>query len=262
MWRMLANYLTPLIYALAPVTTASAGEVQRVPVYLQENQETGGRLLPVYRNLEELLSYLEIHSEVQFERIRVPWDRAKNLALEGRGLIWGFSKSRERLSLYDYSETVVQLPIWAISAQSGAKPAQDIEDLRGQLICARRGISLGLDYEKAKTQIFRTDEEHSNFAQMFRKLSTARCDYLFWSVQRIEQRHELELYLHKKFIPGLKVPELLDKKFVVSARPLLYDTLHFATGRGYWHDVLERLDQAIRKGRQSGEIERILQRWE
>lgn len=256
MWLSLSAVLSTLLLT----SLASAAEVQRVPLYLQENADAGGRQTPAYRNLEAMLTYLELQSGVQFERIRLPWERAKSLALEGRGVIWGFSKSRERLNLYDYSETVVQLPVWAISAAGAAQVATDLRDLSGRTVCTRYGISLGLDYEKAKGHLFKADEQHNNYTQLFRKLSSGRCDYMFWAVQRFDQRRDVENYLQNRFLPGLKDLETNHKKFIVSERPLFYDTLHFATARGYWHDALERLDQAIRKGRQSGEIDRILNR--
>ncbi len=232
----------------------------RIPVYVQEMADANGRLSPAYRNLEAMLTYLESQSGLQFERIRLPWERAKMMALEGQGLIWGFSKTRERLNQFDYSETVVPLPIWAVSYVPGSKVIRDVQDLRGAKVCTRRGVSLGLDYEKAKLNVFKADEELTNFSQMFHKLIAARCEYLFWGVQRFDSRAEIESYLHQQFIPALHDPALLNKKFTVSQQAVFYDTIHFATGRGYWQPELSRLNQAIRKGRQNGEIERILQR--
>lgn len=258
MRRLTFNLVCSALFILQ--AQAWAADKQILPIYLQEIPDATGRLTPAYRNLDELLRYLETQSGLHFERIRLPWDRAKMLALEGQGLIWGFSKTRERLAQFEYSETVVQLPIWAISYDASTKKVRDLQDLRGAHVCTRRGVSLGLDYEKAKQHVFKADEANSNFSQMLRKLLTHGCEYVFWGVQRLDDKHDVEVYLHQRFIPALRDPELLNKKFTISEQPVLHDTIHFATGHSYWQPELARLNQAIRKGRQNGDIERILQR--
>jgi hypothetical protein len=46
--------------------------------------------------------------------------------------------------------------------------------------------------------------------------------------------------------------------FDVSDQPLFYDTTHFASAKGKYVEVINKIDQAITRGKKNGSLNKVL----
>lgn len=239
---------------------------QKVPatpikLLLQESLDIHGRQLPIDRDLEVILQYFERESGIQFERQLLPWNRAQLMAQNGEGIIFGISKSPERLLLYHYSIPVVAEKIWAITYGDPRPNFQSVEDLRGKTVSIGRGFSHGMDFEKAKNVIFNVQEDPASSPARFKKLMNKRSDIMLWPIRQLHRSQQVEAYLRDQLIPSFNDPELTGKTFYVSARPVFYDTTHFAAANGKFEAEIVKLNSVIRKGIANGKLPKVLARF-
>jgi hypothetical protein len=92
-----------------------ASESKTISLFLQEALDTRGRQAPVSPTQEKFISFLEHETGLRFKRVQLPWNRAKMMAIEGKGIIWAMSKTPERIMNYYFSEPVLESRIWAVS---------------------------------------------------------------------------------------------------------------------------------------------------
>ena len=78
-----------------PLTTLALGS--SVPLYVSEELDDKSALVPLSPQTKALFDYLEGALQFQFEIRRVPWKRAVESAQNGEGMIFGISKTQERL---------------------------------------------------------------------------------------------------------------------------------------------------------------------
>ncbi len=238
--------------------SAQAQTPSVIPVYLREERDSQGRLLPVHVNTRRLFDFFSQQTGLQFELRSLPWARAQWMTRNGHGLIWAFSKSLQRLAEFDYSQTLLVAPIWGVAYREPRLQIHQLEDLRGKVVSVERGVSHGLEFEAARGKVFVTDEDVASEASRFKKLVAGRSEVLLWGSRRFYRADELERYLNREFIPSLHDPELNQKYFYVSSQALFSDTLHIACAKGQWRAVMQQIDLAINLGLKSGELTRIL----
>lgn len=87
----------------------------KIRLFLQENLDAQGKQVPADPKLTEILRYFEREAHVQFDAVILPWKRAQVETLAGKGIIYGFSRSKERLHHYYFSQPVISERVWAIS---------------------------------------------------------------------------------------------------------------------------------------------------
>lgn len=252
--------LMPLALCLARSALAYEipPKVALVTVYVQEELDEKARVKVIAPGLVKFFQFFERETGLTIVPVSMPWNRAKLMTLEGKGLIWGFSKSPERLEHYDFSETVLRSRIWAIAYGEPKIRLRNVADLQGKTLSVERGVSHGMEFELAKNKVFKVDEDTAQSSARFRKLLAKRSDVLLWGLIQFDRQDLLLDYLHKVYLPSLRDPELLGKKFYVSSAPLFYDSIHFAAGKGHFSNELQQLDKAIRRGLKSGELVRLV----
>lgn len=244
--------------AQVPVTnTATNTATTTVTIFLQESLDGQGQRKPINSSTEKLLQFLERETGMNFAREVVPWNRARLLTAEGQGIIWGFSKSPERLKTFNYSQAVLASRIWAISCAEPRLKLRKVDDLKGKMISVERGVSHGMEFELAKNTVFKIDEDTSSSLSRFKKLVAKRSDILLMGGLRFETSAEVEEFLNKVYIPKFNDAELSKKVFYVSSNPLFSDTIHFAAAKGYFESALQKIDQALARGKKSGELQAI-----
>jgi polar amino acid transport system substrate-binding protein len=227
-------------------------------VYVQEQLDAKGRLQPVGVGFRNVLHYLEENTDMRLMAVSLPWNRAKQMTLEGKGIIWGFSRSPERLTRYRYSETVLSSRIWAIAYGEPQIPLNSVADLKNKTVSIERGVSHGMEFELAKNKIFKIDEDSAQASARFRKLIAKRSDVLLWGLVQFDKQDQFLTYLHQTYIPDLRDPELLGKTFYVSKTPLFYDTIHFASAKGQFEKEMQQIDVAIKRGFKTGELTKLI----
>ncbi|PXX46512.1 substrate-binding periplasmic protein [Undibacterium pigrum] len=256
---LLSAFAHSSVFAATAKTGTSKPAIKPIiKLFLQENLDIHGRPLPLDRDLEDILIYFEHESGIQFDKQILPWNRAQLMAQNGEGIIFGISRSPERLQLYHFSIPVVSEKIWAITYGDPRPNFQTVEDLRGKTVSVGRGFSHGMDFEKAKNVVFQVQEDSASSAARFKKLMNRRSDIMLWPVRQLQRASQVEAYLRDQLVPSFNDPELTGKTFYVSAKPVFYDTTHFAAANGKYEAEMDKLNAVIRKGTANGKLPKVL----
>ncbi|MBC3872834.1 transporter substrate-binding domain-containing protein [Undibacterium sp. LX15W] len=240
------------------MSSAQAGEKQTVRLFLQENLDQQGKQQALDPKLTEILAYFERETGLKFEPVILPWKRAQLETLHGDGIIYGFSRSAERLRLYHFSQPVVVERIWGVTYGSPKPVYKSVEDLRGKVVSTGRGFSHGMEFDRASNVIFTVQEDSSSTVARFKKLMAKRSDLMVWPVRGFEHAKDVEAYVNRTVVQDSNDPELAGRHFDVTDRPLFYDTTHFASTKGRYEDVIAKIDKAIARGNKNGSLAVVL----
>ncbi|WP_422947880.1 substrate-binding periplasmic protein [Undibacterium sp. Ren11W] len=217
-----------------------------------------GEQLPIGKSIDRLLVYFEQESGLRFERRQLPWNRAQLMAREGEGIIYGFSKSPQRLQIYHFSLPVVTGKVWVISYGEPAPVFLSAQDLKGKVLSIGRGFSHGMEFEKAKNVLFTVQEDSASEAARFKKLVAKHSEVMLWQSRDLDTAEQVSLYIQKTLIPSFNDAQLRDKVFNVSIQPMFYDSMHFASAKGKYEAEMAILDQVIRRGVKNGSLAKAL----
>jgi ABC-type amino acid transport substrate-binding protein len=249
--------LLTLCFIFLNGSSISAKELSLVPLFLQERLDVNGKQLPDSDTRIKLIGFLERESGLKFHVINLPWKRAQMMTLEGKGIIWGLSKTPERLSNYRFSETVMLSKIWGIAFGNPRIELRNILDLQGKTVSVVHGVSYGMDFEIVKNKLFKVETDIACAASRFKKLVLKRSDVLLWDEVQFDQQKQLMEYLHITYIPNMKDQSLLNMEFYTSPTPLFVDSTHFGSAKGSFLPEMEKIDRAIRKGTRDGDLVKI-----
>jgi hypothetical protein len=206
-----------------------------------------------------LLAYLERESGVHILQKRVPWNRAMMMAMNGEGVIFGVSKTPERMQNLRYSLPIMEEYIWAIYSAEDKTKIDSVQDLSRFTVVLPYGVTYGLEFENAKKDKFKHAITYDNFSEQLRSLSKKPNLVLFFGLRDFKDGKEVGAFFHEKMLPKYAAPGTEHLRFHLSTQALFIDTLHFATAKNKHPAEMEKLDGAIRKGLKSGEITKILQ---
>lgn len=118
------------------------------------------------------------------------------------------------------------------------------------------GLSHGIEYEQAKNTAFKVEEDMFPLQYRFKKLiSNSNYFMLVPARQDLTQTYLVDFYNH------IVIPELSNKHFEISLKPLFYDTIHFASAKGHFDDVIDRIDKAILTGTKNGSLPKLLRKY-
>jgi ABC-type amino acid transport substrate-binding protein len=251
---LLASLL--VIAGLFSSITCRASE-SSVRLFLQETLDNQGRQVAIDPKLLEILAYFERQTGLKFEPIILPWKRAQNETLEGKGIIHGFSRSSERLNVYHFSLPVLTEQVWGITYGKPRPSYRSINDLRNKVVSTGRGFSHGIEFDQARNVIFKVQEDSASTVARFKKLMAKRSDLMVWPVRGYQNRAEVEEHFNR-IVRELNAPELNGQHFDVTDQPLFYDTMHFASAKGKYLDVMNKIDQAIKLGTKNGSLNKVL----
>ena len=114
---LILRYLRVFLIILAcGIATATNAETPiHVKLFQPENLDAQGRQIPSTPQVSKIFNYFERESGLKFDLIVLPWKRAQLEAMHGTGILYGFSKSAERLAQYRFSQPVITFQVWAIS---------------------------------------------------------------------------------------------------------------------------------------------------
>jgi polar amino acid transport system substrate-binding protein len=253
----LFSVILVLVFWLAPFS-CFANDQKTVRLFLQESLDVEGKQVPLDPKLLEILSYLERETGLKFEPIILPWKRAQFETLEGKGIIYGFSRSPERVKLYFFSVPLITEKVWGISYGSPKPHYKTVQDLRGKIVSTGRGFSHGMEFDQARDVIFKVQEDSASTIARFKKLVAKRSDLMVWPVRGYQRHNEVEEYINQVIIKNSNDPELQGKHFDISDQPLFYDTTHFASVKGKYEDVIAKIDKAIKRGTKNGSLVKVL----
>ena len=218
------------------------------PPYVQMD-ETGipsGIAIDIMKSIEKKSSY-------SFEYILIPWKRAYKLALKGKGAIIGISKTTERMEIFNYSNVLYNQDISIVVKKGKEFPFNQINDLKAKIVAVHRGSVYTDDYAKALKDGLFTVVKTNSRSQRLLMLLKGRVDAAIVArgmagvLEVIDQRPEFKGSVDKFFI--LPHPLLRDPNYLAISKQL--DAAKF----------IKEFNQALEQGEQSGEFERIVQRY-
>lgn len=256
MSRLFSVCLVLVFLLLSP--SSFANDQKLVRLFLQENLDAEGKQIPLDPKLHEILAYFERETRLKFEPIILPWKRAQFETLDGKGIIYGFSRSPERIKQYYFSVPVITEKVWGVTYGRPKPNYKSVQDLRGKIVSTGRGFSHGMEFDQARDVIFTVQEDSASTISRFKKLMAKRSDLMVWPVRGYQHHDEVEEYINRVVVKESNDPELKGKHFDVSDLPLFYDTTHFASAKGKYEDVIAKIDKAIMRGTKNGSLAKVL----
>ncbi len=230
-----------------------------VKLYWPEDLDNKGKQVPISAQMTKVFSYFEQEAGLKFEVTALPWKRAQLEVLQGKGILYGFSKTAERLEHYRFSQPVTTLHIWTVSYGADNANLSELKDLKGKIIASGVGVTHGLEYESARNNVFTAQEDYGSTRDRFKRLFAKRCDVILIPAIQTLSREQLSIFVNATLVPGFKDPELNGKHFEISLNPMFYDTIHFASGKSNFDEVIDRIDKAIQKGQKNGSLAKLYQ---
>lgn len=243
----------PPSFAATPLT---------VQLYLPDNFDANHKQIPTNQQLTDIFKYFEREAELKFVVVNLPWKRAQLEVQQGNGILYGFSKSEERLVQYHFSLPVITLHVWAVTYGEANSHFSEVKDLQGKVLASGLGLSHGIEYEKAKNKIFTVQEDFFSDGERFKKLIKKRSDLMLVPSRQYVSREEVDFIVNRTLVPSFQDPELNNKHFDVSVRPMFYDSIHFASAKDHLREVIDRIDKAIQKGLKNGSLPKLLKQYQ
>lgn len=238
--------------------TSFGQTAQSVNLYYPEILNAKGKQIPLTPQVNKVFQYFEREAGLKFSIVFLPWKRAQLEVLKGNGIIYGFSKSSERLESFRFSLPVINLPVWAISYGPENAKLSELKDLKAKVVTTSVGITHGIEYDRARNTIFTVQEDLLSYQERFRKLISRRSDIIFVPFTMHVSREQIEQAINQKIVPGFNDPELSGRTFNVSLNPIFLDTIHFASAKAQQQDVMDKIDVAIERGVKNGSLPKLL----
>ncbi len=239
--------------------SSTAATPIHVTLYQPENLDAKGQQIPSTPQVAKIFKYFEREAGIKFDLAILPWKRAQLETLHGHGILYGFSKSTERLEHYRFSQPVITFHVWAISYGKANSPYANLSDLKGKTVTSGLGLSHGEEYEKAKSNVFIVQEDFISYRERFRKLLHKHSDVLFIPFHQNDNRQQVEKFVNFTMVPEFQDPELDHQHFEISINPIFDDTIHFASAKTHFESVINRIDKAIQKGMKNGMLPKLYQ---
>ena len=144
MRRHLAVILLGVLFLLAGVCHAGEkitifGTDSKPPKTWSENGVPKGILV-------DILNEISNRTGIDFEIELSPWARAFNSATSRDGGIYGFSKTKERVEQFDYTDVMFYDDIILVTLKGKEFPFRSMEDLRGKVVGITRGARYGKEF--------------------------------------------------------------------------------------------------------------------
>lgn len=245
-----ALFATPLPVAAEPVLL-TGNEARPPKVFLDKGRPSG--------YLIEVMRYVEQETGQVFKIELYPFARAVNMAKAGTAGIIGFSKTSERLEIYDFGQEPMFNDDVIIVVAAGkdfvfARPV----DLAGKTVGVSRGASYGEDYDQAvRAGVFKT-EPGTHPASQLAMLQIGRLDAVLLSGGRLA----LAQTLAADEARALTVPERAITSYTILPVPFARNPNYVAFAKSAnQKELLAQIDKALKKGWASGEIQKILNRY-
>jgi hypothetical protein len=121
-----------------------------------------------------------------------------------------------------------------------------------------RDVSYGAEFNQKKNDIFTVEEDTALHVGGLKKSSMHRMDVMLF---RARQADPLEVYALLRHMENVDKSHVLDASEIdltALSKPLRVDELHFAATLYKHSDLINRLNIAIKRGKKTSEIARIL----
>ena len=228
----------------------------KVVLLMSEELDGKGNVIPLSPEVLELLRYLEQQSKLRFELRRYPWKRALENAANGEGLIFGISKTPERLRSFKFSLPIFTDQSLLVTLCSASFSFNSINDLKGKTIGRVRGTSHGEEFDRQSNVLFKVEDDTGNNSGRFRKLYMRRMD-AFLMYSSVPNTGHLENYINQQYTGEFTGKQSGGKLFCILPKPVSAVDIHIAIKPEQNAGLIEKIDRAILHGRQNGDLARI-----
>jgi ABC-type amino acid transport substrate-binding protein len=225
---------------------AIVGDHKAIPKnWLNDAQKPVGIMIDI---LEEVGN----RTGIKFSYSLSPWKRAFVQSEHGLGAIIGFSKTKEREKLWDYSIPMYHDEIVLVTTKKNAFEFTGLKNLNGRSIAIKRGSSYGDDFEKSRANGDFVAVPGSNRESQLRMLLVGRVDAVLLSPGKLALAAEIS---RNKWLKEHK------EKFVVLSPPYKLDPNYLgipkAMNKSY---LLESINAALTNMRSDGTHKTIVDR--
>ncbi|MFZ6736026.1 substrate-binding periplasmic protein [Undibacterium sp. Ji42W] len=246
------------LFVAIPGTATEAAKQEKLVLLIRELRNEAGEIVPIRDEIRQLLNYVEHQQQIKFEIRRYPWTRLLVNAKNGEGIVFGLSKNRERLQVYQFSEAIYANYVWLVTRSDAGFTYNNMLDLKGKTVGVIRGTSYGDEFDSQRNVLFQVEEDVGSHGARLKKLINKRMDVMIFGDRR-PQAGEVEQLLIRILRKELSTSDkVLEQAFKVLPKPMLVDELHFAAAGVQYEEWIRKLNAAILAGRKSGEISRIL----
>lgn len=207
--------------------------------------------LPMPERYYSIVKQLEIALNIEFNIQLYPWNRAVNIAESKGELIFGLSKTPDRLAIFTFSDPVAQNYIWLVTRADKVFPYTKIEDLKGKTIDIFRGAKYGGEFDKNKDILFKIEESSGTYSQRLLRLHLQRVDAMIFSSE-YSQSNEVEKQIYD-IVKNELQQDNEDKiketpyNFKVLPIPVTKDILRFAILTGRNEELINNINRFIKK---------------
>lgn len=203
--------------------------------------------------LVDMLHYVGKEINCKFNIKLNPWKRAYKLASHGKGGIIGFSKTSQRIKLFDYSDVMYYDDMLLVVLKGNEFKFNTIDDLKGKKIGIVRGASFGEEFDNSiKTNLFKVVEDDSPVHRLV-KLAKGYMDVALIGPGKsgVNAAIQKDPFLKKN-----------KDKFVILPIPFNRDPNYLGLAKQMdKKDFLIKFNKALEKGHKSGTFEKIVQKY-
>ena len=202
--------------------------------------------------LVDILREVEARTGLVFDIRLMPWKRAYMNALDGQGGIFGLSRNKKRLNLFDFSEVQYVEELRLVVLKGNEFTYRTIDDLKGKTLGVTRGASYGDEFDRAKGQVFTPSEDSSPVCRL-RMLLAGRIDAALIGPG--------EAALNFALARDKKLSEHRDR-FVMLPPSFVRDDNYIGFAKAMQRtETLDRINRALRELQRDGVIEQIEARY-
>lgn len=250
--RLVLCRLFAALACLGAIQSAAAAP-RHVTLLMGESLDQHGKQKTLSARNRQLLDYFERELDIVFDIRLYPWIRAERNAMQGAGMIFGLSKTPERLQRMRFSDIAAANKLWLVTRSDRTFEFNSIDDLRGKTVGAVRGYSYGEPFDSARNVAFRVDGDVASRELRLKRLLLGRVDVVLLYQPHTESPAEIEASLNASMAPhraGLKVPAGVS--FSVLPKPMQMDQqLYFAVAKDKDDGTIDRINEALARQRRS-----------
>ncbi|MCX4030219.1 transporter substrate-binding domain-containing protein [Endozoicomonas sp. SM1973] len=218
------------------------GNAFKKPKIWKEGKESKGILV-------DIMKYAGKKMDLEFKVELYPWARAYHYASNGKVGIVGLSITQERLKIFDYSVPLYYDEVILVVKRGNEFKFENNEDLRGKIVGACRGCSFGPEYEKAK-KYFKLSPDENNIQRLI-KLLKGRIEVAVFSPGEAALNSVIN-----------KANDLTRDQFSILDKPITRDPNYLAFAKKLnMKDFLSEFNKVIKKGYDSGAIQKIIEKY-
>ncbi|WP_374356935.1 substrate-binding periplasmic protein [Chitinimonas sp.] len=228
----------------------AAGQGTTIPLLLRQRTEANGALRPLGPMTSALIRYFERETGQRFEPRAYPWRRAVAMATHGEGLLWAIPFDSDSSGQLLYSRPVYTTHVWMVARKRDRLQVNSLQDLKGKTVSAYGGSRYSGEFEQLRGKLFTVQEDPDSLAIRLRKLALGRVDVVL-----LHSRHDDIARVRS----GLEA-YFADTDTEILPQPLQDEQICFAVAKDSpYVNLLPTIDQAIARGRASGQIDQMLQ---